>query len=159
VRSSGDADATLHLNRSDIGFAAAHFSILAGRAERLHGHNYRVGLRVTGPVQPDGAVMDFAVVKQALRMACAELDERMLIPVRSPALHINERDREVEVTHESRRYVFPPADVRLLPVVNTTCECLAQYLLEVVRSGLGDRSVRLEISVEESPGQAASAAE
>lgn len=153
--------ATLELTRSDIGFAAAHFSILEGRSERLHGHNYRVSLRAHGAVREDGTVLDFSVLKQALRGACAELDERMLVPTESPELQVRETrgEIEVEVRMQSRRFVFPQADVRLLPIVNTSCECLAEYLLGVVRAGLGDQPLRLEVRVEESPGQGASAAE
>jgi 6-pyruvoyl-tetrahydropterin synthase len=151
--------ATLNLARTDIGFSAAHFSILEGRSERLHGHNYRVSLRATGDVHADGTVIDFTVLKRTLRMACAELDERTLLPALSPDLSIKEGEREVEVTHESRRFVFPRSDVRLLPIVNTTCECLAAHLLELVHAGLGERSIRLELRVEESPGQGASAAD
>jgi len=151
--------ATLNLARADIGFAAAHFSIVDGRSERLHGHNYRVSLRAAGAVRADGTVVDFAVLKRALRMACAELDERTLLPARSPDLSILEREHEVEVTHESRRFVFPRSDVRLLPIVNTTCECLAAHLLELVRAGLGELAIRLELRIEETPGQGASAAE
>lgn len=149
--------ATLELTRDDIGFSAAHFGILQGRSERLHGHNYRVSARVHGEVRPDGSVMDFALLKQTLRAACAELDERMLIPTAGRTLEVSENGPEVSVRHRSRRFVFPAGDVRLLPIENTTCECLAAYLLEAVRAGLGP-GVSLEIRVEESPGQGATAA-
>ena len=55
--------------------------------------------------------------------------------------------------------MFPHAEVRLLPIVNTTCECLAGHLLAGVRRRLGEAPVRLELSVEESPGQGATVAE
>jgi len=151
--------ATLELARSDLGFSAAHFGVIDGRAERLHGHNYRVSLRVRGAVRKDGSVIDFSVLKQLLRAACAELDERMLVPGAAPDVSVDEDGDAVTVRHQDRRYVFPAADVRLLPIVNTTCECLAAYLLDVLRSGLGHWPVRLEVRVEEIPGQGASAAE
>jgi 6-pyruvoyl-tetrahydropterin synthase len=151
--------ATLALARADIGFAAAHFSIVDGRAERLHGHNYQVTLHARGTVRADGTVIDFSVLKTALRLACAELDERTLIPSTGHQLQVHERGHEIEVRHETRRYIFPQADVRLLPIPNTTCECLAAYFLDVVRAGLGKLPISLEIRVEESPGQGASATE
>jgi 6-pyruvoyl-tetrahydropterin synthase len=151
--------ATLELARADIGFSAAHFSIVDGRAERLHGHNYQVFLRAHGGVREDGTVIDFSVLKTALRLACAELDEHMLVPTGGRELDVQEEGHEIVVRHQSRRFVFPQADVRLLPIVNTTCECLAAYLLEMVRAGLGKWPIRLEIRVEETPGQGASAEE
>lgn len=41
-------------------FEAAH--LLAwhpGRCRRLHGHHYRLGVTVEGPLSPDGVVVDF----------------------------------------------------------------------------------------------------
>ena len=35
-------DAVLEIHKDRLGFAAAHFSILEGGSERIHGHNYRV---------------------------------------------------------------------------------------------------------------------
>ena len=151
--------ATLELARADIGFAAAHFSIVDGKAERLHGHNYRVRLRARGALRKDGSLIDFSVLKTALRMACAELDERMLVPISGHDIEVRQHDHEVIVQHASRRYVFPREDVRLLPIANTTCECLATYILGEVRAGLGAWPIDLELYVEESPGQGASAAE
>lgn len=151
--------ATLELARSDIGFSAAHFSVVDGRSERLHGHNYTVTLRAHGHVRGDGSVVDFAVLKRLLRAACAELDERMLVPADAEHLQISSEGSDVVVRHMSLRYVFPAGDVRLLPIVNTTCECLADHLLDVIRAGLGDLPVRLDIRVEESPGQGATVSE
>jgi hypothetical protein len=44
-------------------------------------------------------------------------------------------------------------------VVNTTCECLAVYLLGRLRERLGGGGYRLELRVEETPGQGAAVAE
>ncbi len=149
----------LELSRSDIGFSAAHFSIVDGRSERLHGHNYRVSMRAHGALRLDGTLIDFDLLKQSLRMVCSELDEHMLVPTLSPALDVREEAHEVVVHEGVRRFVFPRNDVRLLPIVNTTCECLAEYLLREVRAGLGAWPLQLELHVEETPGQGASAAE
>ena len=45
-----------------LSFSSAHFITLAGhQCESLHGHNYRVGVTVEGPVDPECAfVVDFA---------------------------------------------------------------------------------------------------
>lgn len=149
----------LSLDRDDIGFAAAHFSILADRVERLHGHNYRVALEAAGATGEGGAVAEFGVLKQALRAECATLHERTLIAARSPRLRIDEGPDEVTVVCDERTYRLPREDVVLLPVVNTTCECLAALLLERLRGRLGKLPIRLTLRVEERPGQGASAAE
>lgn len=158
-RGASGAEVRLDLARADIGFAAAHFSVVGGRAERLHGHNYRVRLQATGTVAPDGTLVDFAVLKRALREVCAELDERTLLPTASDHVRVQQDGDTVVATEGARRFVFPLEDVRLLPIANTTCEALAAHLLAAVRHRLGALPVRLELTVEETPGQSATAGE
>ena len=152
--------AVLEIRKDRLGFAAAHFSILEGGSERIHGHNYRVSLRAHGRVRPDGTVAEFAALKAAVAEECAWLDHRMLVPTECPAVAVADGpDGHVEVREGERRFVFPAAEVRLLPLPNTTCECLAGWLLGRVRSRLPELAARLEVTVEESPGQGATVAE
>jgi 6-pyruvoyltetrahydropterin/6-carboxytetrahydropterin synthase len=151
--------ASLELARPDIGFSAAHFSIHQGRSERLHGHNYRVFLRAHGSVSEEGTVVDFADLKRVLRELCAELDERMLVPTRCPWIRVDETAETVFLTEGTRRFLIPRDDVVLLPVINTTCECLAAHLLGELRGRLGPTGYRLELRVEETPGQGAAVTE
>lgn len=49
-------------------FAAAHFlTNYHGKCEQLHGHNYKLIVTVTGPLQADGMVLDFVELKQVVR--------------------------------------------------------------------------------------------
>jgi 6-pyruvoyltetrahydropterin/6-carboxytetrahydropterin synthase len=152
-------DASLELSRADIGFSAAHFSIHQGQSERLHGHNYRVSLQVRGTIDDEGTVVDFAALKQVLRGLCSELDERMLVPTRSPRIRVEETADGVHLSEGARHFLIPRGDAVLLPVVNTTCECLAAHLLGELREQLGRTGYRLELRVEETPGQGAAVAE
>jgi 6-pyruvoyltetrahydropterin/6-carboxytetrahydropterin synthase len=152
--------AVLEIRKDRLGFAAAHFSILETGSERIHGHNYRVSLRAHGRVRADGTVVDFATLKAAMAEECAALDHHMLIPAECPHGDVDQLgDGHVEMRQGGRRFVFPAAEVRLLPVPNTTCECLAGYLLGRLRALLPELPARLEVSVEESPGQGATVAE
>ena len=140
-----------------MGFAAAHFSCHGDTRELLHGHNYTVGVRVHGEVQQGGAIIDFVDLKAILRQECDRLDHRMIIPTRSAELRVESTDDGHVSLHdgEGRRFLFPEGDCVLLPIANSTCECLAALLLERLRARLGDRDVVLELSVDESPGQGA----
>jgi 6-pyruvoyltetrahydropterin/6-carboxytetrahydropterin synthase len=152
--------ATLVVDKAAIGFAAAHFSILEGGSERIHGHNYHVAARASGRVGADGTVVDFGRIKAALAAECDGLDHRMLLPGESSAVRLgDDGGGGVEVVEGARRFVFPADEVRVLPIPNTTCECLAGYLAERLRERLGDLPVRLEVTVEESPGQGVTVAE
>ena len=46
---------TIDILKEDIKFSAAHFTVFsATERERLHGHNFHVGLSVTAPVGSNG---------------------------------------------------------------------------------------------------------
>jgi len=62
------------------GFAAAHrLRDYEGACERLHGHNYKVVVAVRADdVGPSGMVVDFKVLKGALREVLSQLDHHCL---------------------------------------------------------------------------------
>ncbi|MCL1815191.1 MAG: 6-carboxytetrahydropterin synthase QueD [Treponema sp.] len=66
--------------RVESEFAAAHFlSHYRGKCEQLHGHNYRVRLWAKGSVLNEGGMLvDFALLKDALRKICKTLDHTNL---------------------------------------------------------------------------------
>ena len=66
--------------RVETEFAAAHFlSHYHGKCEKLHGHNYRVRLWVRGAELDDGGmVVDFSLLKKALKEAVSLLDHSNL---------------------------------------------------------------------------------
>lgn len=157
------ASFTIRLAKEDFKFSVAHFTIFGAKsAEPLHGHNYRLALEVEGEsVDELGLLADCARLKRAARSACAALDDRVLVPERSPYLALGRSSGDTRRGGETialrfgdREYRFPAAEVRLLPIANVSMELLAvwvwQRLAKVARGG----SVReLMIEIEETPGQ------
>jgi 6-pyruvoyltetrahydropterin/6-carboxytetrahydropterin synthase len=144
------------LAKEDFKFSVAHFTLFGGgRAELLHGHNYRVGLELAGSgLDEQGLLVDIERPKRAVRALCARLDSRTLLPAASPGLALAERDGGVEVRFGPRRYLFPAADVLALPLANTSMELLARMFWDELAGGLaGTRVERLAVSVEETDGQ------
>jgi 6-pyruvoyltetrahydropterin/6-carboxytetrahydropterin synthase len=144
----------------DLVFSAAHFITLEGGAcERLHGHTYRVAADVYGPLNDYRYVVDFLVVREALKEIVAELDHRVLLPTQHPAIRVSPQSGEVEVTFADRRWVFPQNDCLLLPIANTTTEMLAQYvgehLVAAIRLSSGISPARVRIEISEGSGYAA----
>jgi 6-pyruvoyltetrahydropterin/6-carboxytetrahydropterin synthase len=139
-------------------FCAAHF-ITFDRdiCEPLHGHNYRVAVEVDGPLDENYYVVDFLALRDSLKAITDELEHHMLLPLEHPAIRVNAGDREVEVTFEDRRWVFPRGECALLPMPNTTAELLARYigrrLLVDLQQRTGARPTRVQVSVDESNGQ------
>ncbi len=139
-------------------FSAAHFITFGDNiCEALHGHNYRVRCRVTGPLNEHGYVVDFIAVRDRLRELVHELDHHVLLALEHPTILIDSScDAEIVVTFEDRRWVFPRSDCALLPIANTTAELLATYLgrrLTPLILEISPQSISMEVGVDENEGQ------
>ena len=97
----------------------------AGTSASLHGHNYRVQVEVDGPLDENHYVVDF-IALAAPEGHYRELDHRMMLPTEHREIRVLADEREVAVTFEDRRWVFPRCDCVLLPLPNTTAELLAR---------------------------------
>lgn len=154
----------IHLAKEPFKFSCSHFTILAAdRAERLHGHNYQVQVRikVNGTDPKLGLAFDFNDVKPLIRQLCETLDERILLPQTSPYLKIQTSvgpRGQVQVDFGPKHYSFPATDTLLLPLVNITSEELARYLCETLVAQMRHLEwwTELEVSVEETRGQSVS---
>ena len=146
--------------RADLVFSAGHFITFGSDlCERLHGHNYRVGAEVHGPLGENHYVVDFTVLTDLVKGILAALDHRMLLPANHPRIRIVADEREVTATFDDRRWVFPRCDCVLLPVPNTTAELLAGYIGSRLRDELATKTGTppdlLRIEVDECFGQIA----
>ena len=151
----------VHVAKENLKFSAAHFIAYPGFREPLHGHNYQVGVRVEGKLASTGYVIDFGLIKKITREIVDRIDEHTIIPANSDCLKIDRPEPgRVRVRYDSDEFIFPAADVAMLPIVHSSAEELARYIWgELVsalraRGALGD-AASIEISVAEGPGQAA----
>jgi len=142
-------------------FGSAHFLIFGdGSREELHGHNYKVEVEVEGETIAGDLVLDFIVFKPIVKGICDRLDHRMLLPLKNPNLEVTVLEDRVEARYKDGSFFcFPRKDVHLLDLPNTSTEMLARYIAQQILAELPtripDARLRaLEVSVEESPGQA-----
>ena len=79
-------------------FAAAHFlADFHGKCENLHGHNYRVRAYVRGnELDEGGMLMDFGVLKAALREVCKGLDHVHLNDVKENGISVFKNNPSAE---------------------------------------------------------------
>ena len=142
-------------------FGAAHFIAFPGFREPLHGHNYQMSVRVDAALNPDGYVIDFCRVKDVAEALCRELTERTIVPERSDCMRVEADGATVRITtEEGDQFVFPRKDCALLPIVHSSAEEIAAYLLgrvrEALQKELAGRNVRaIAVGVAEAPGQVA----
>lgn len=152
---------SIYVAKENLKFSAAHFIAYPGFREPLHGHNYQVGVRVEGRLGQTGYVLDFGLIKRLTKEIVDRLDERTLIPMKSDCLAIERIDGgRIRLRYEDDEFIIPERDVRMLPIVHSSAEELAQYIWNELHAALeaggalGD-IVAIEISVAEGPGQAA----
>jgi len=144
------------LAKEDFKFSAAHFTLFpGGRAELLHGHNYRVRAELSGSeLEDEGLLVDLESFKKTLRGICAGLDSRTLLPGESTRLDWRRDGGSIEINCGERHYRFPAEDTLVLPIANTSMELLARMIWSDLAKDLaGSRVDTLAVSVEESSGQ------
>ena len=111
-------------------FSASHFVKSEGKFENLHGHNYSLKLKITGPMNDEGMVHDFRDVKSKALAICRTLDHKVLLPGGSKSIKVSKSEEFIEVNVGEKRYVFPEGDCVIIPTKATTAELLAQYIHE-----------------------------
>jgi 6-pyruvoyltetrahydropterin/6-carboxytetrahydropterin synthase len=148
----------IRVTKDHLVFSAAHFITFNGNVcERLHGHNWRVAVEAAGALDENFYVVDFIALRDAVQKIVGELDHRMLVPTEHKSMNVWTSEREVEITFEERRWVFPCEDCVLLPIENTTAERLAWWIGGRLCESLSPAALQLvtslDIEVEENFGQ------
>lgn len=151
----------IEISKEYLHFNSGHFTIFSDAdREDLHGHTFYVKALIDSPVDVTGLAFDYNLVKQRLKTLCDSIDEKILLPERSPYLSLAEEHGYLVATFANEKLPFLPRDVITLPVANITVEELAPWFLSALLddpaiSGL--RLPRVEVSVSSGPGQWASA--
>ncbi len=156
------SDFRVTVSKDYLVFSSAHFITFRGhQCETLHGHNYRVGVTVEGSVDDETMfVVDFSILKKAVRKLVDEIDHKVLLPLKNPKLGFRDGGRHRHVDYFGEHtYSFPVVDCAMVPIENTTAEMLAQYFAHRTRDELLTIGLRnltaIEMEVEESFGQSA----
>lgn len=152
----------IHVSRDNLMFAAGHFASYDGdQVEPLHGHNYRLGVTIEGPVEANAYVFNFVTLKRLMKQLVDELDHRLILPRVNPLIEVAPQDDGgVIVRAQGRWYRFPGEDVVILDLPNTTVEMMARHLCARLCAELAARDdaahiTAVEIALEESFGQTA----
>lgn len=150
----------VRVTKDHLTFCSGHFITYEGNCcERLHGHNYKVTVEITGPLDDNHYVFDFIALKRITQKISDELDHRMMLPTKSRFIKLEVADEQVNVSFEKKRWSFPLDDCILLPIENTTAELLARYFADRIKISLREdyrfAPTALSVEVEESHGQSA----
>lgn len=148
------------VTKDSLVFSAAHFiTFNSNVCERLHGHNWRLDVTVSGALDENFYVFDFIALRDACVKVVDELDHQVLLPELHHSINVATSDdgKEVTARFEDRRWVFPVEDCCLLPVENTTAELIARWIGHRLIADCDMQSreelQELRVSVEENFGQ------
>ena len=153
--------ATIEIQKEYLHFSAAHFTIFsATERENLHGHNFQVEAVLDGDIGDDGLCFDYNEIKNRLKTLCDELDEKTILPEKSPYLKlVREPDYLIAEYHEER-IPFLYRDVVTLPIANVSVEELSHYYLDrlLTHKDIAERDIsEMTVRISSSPGQLGSA--
>ena len=150
---------TIHINKEHLHFSSAHFTIFSNnQREDLHGHTFYVSAVIDCLVNENGLAFDYNLIKDALNRLCSTLDEKVLLPTKSPYLEISEEDGYLVAHFGSERIPFLPRDVHMMPLRNITAEELARWFLEELVKDTPNFSTdisKIVVKVSSGPGQSA----
>lgn len=151
---------SIEIAKHALNFSVAHFTIFSKtRRENLHGHNFQIACELTAPVDENGLMFDYSIIKSVIRHMCDEIDEQVILPKNSPHLEFIDEGEYTVAVFDGQRIPFLKRDVTVLPIANTTVEEFSNYFLHKVlnHAELKDRGiVKMKISVSSSPGQTGS---
>lgn len=79
-------------------FSASHFIVLNNFRERIHGHSYKVSIKVKSfKLNSSHYVIDFGAVKEIMLEIIKGMKEYLLIPRFNEHIAITEEDEEVSI--------------------------------------------------------------
>lgn len=140
---------------SKITFSATHIIPMHSKCGRLHGHDYAINTKIEGEIGSDGVIMDFIRVKEFLRGVAAELDHRVIIPVKDPGVKIGKE--YVEYAVGDKKLTLPRGDCIMLQIEVASAETLSNFVLRrmLEKVKFPKNVTRIEIGVDEGRGQGA----
>jgi 6-pyruvoyltetrahydropterin/6-carboxytetrahydropterin synthase len=148
----------IELYKENMKFSAGHFTIFsATQREKMHGHNYTVHAAITTTVKDAGLSFDYRFYKDKIYKLCRELNGLFLLPEYSKHLKITARGCAYHIQFAEEEFLFPKADVCIMPLVNITIEELSKWFVDKLTEDKDElytnRIQAMTIKVFSSPGQ------
>ena len=112
-------------------FNSSHFVIYKDSAETLHGHNYKVSIKIKcRRLSEENLVLDFDIVKPIVTNICNELKHCLILPKLHPDLKIEEEaENNYKIICRDVYFSIDKNSVKIIEAENITAECLAKYIL------------------------------
>ncbi len=115
-------------------FNSSHFVIYKNCLEPLHGHNYKVSLKLKSrKLNDEFMVFDFDFIKIIATEVCNELKHCLLLPKFNPDLKIEEKGNNTEILcKDGTFYSIDTKSVKVIETHQISAECLSKYVAEKI---------------------------
>ena len=147
----------IEIAKQALNFSAAHFTIFSKtEREDLHGHNFQVDCELTSPINDNGLIFDYNLIKRVVKEICIELDEKTILPEESPHLELVQEPDYLVAHYNDEKIPFLYRDVLTLPIANASVEELSHYFLDRLLSHaeIAEQDIReMTVKISSSPGQ------
>jgi len=113
-------------------FNSSHFVIYKNSTEPLHGHNYKVSLKLKSKkLNEEFMVFDFDLIKVIATEICNNLKHCLLLPKFNPDIKIEENETNTNITcKDGTFYSIDTKSVRIIDTHQISAECLSKYIAE-----------------------------
>ncbi len=93
-------------------------------------------------------VIDFYDIKKLMTEIIKPMDHKLILPAKSSRLKIDEEgpNLRIKVIGSGKAYSIPREDTCLLPIPETTAECIAKFIHESLRKKLSNFQIRVIIN-------------
>lgn len=119
-------------------FSAAHRIEGHPKCGRLHGHNYRVVVSISGPTDNKGMVLDYGVMDEIFKPIIDRLDHRYMIS----------DDNACSGTDPYASAAMAADHGVMLNIPFSTAECLAYSFHNQIMRELVERGYRLDVKIQ-----------
>ncbi|MDR1957451.1 MAG: 6-carboxytetrahydropterin synthase [Planctomycetaceae bacterium] len=156
---------TIFIKNSTLKFNASHAVLFHSEngliSEPLHVHTFHVTVRITGNLDPNGWIADFAAITKSLGEILTQLEGKILLPARNHHVIVEKENGDlVNVRCLGKSYSFQNEEIFLLPLKNVTAELLTRWVtLELMQTlqkkrilPCPDNRYIFQLSLEEEPG-------
>lgn len=115
-------------------FNSSHFVVYKDWNEPLHGHNYKVSIKLKSrKLNEEYMVFDFDYIKVIANEICNNLKHCLLLPKYNTEIKIEEDDTNIKITCKDETYFsVDKKSVRIIDTHQISAECLSKYIAEKV---------------------------
>lgn len=132
---------SIHIEDDSLKFNSGHFTIFDSESsnmdnkicrENIHGHTYYISLDISGHATTNGVLANYSEIKIYLREIVKMFDEKFLLQMQNKYLRVSNDDTNTIIQFGDTKISIPSKEILHLPIVNTTKEDIAEYILNSI---------------------------